>query len=193
MKEFYAQYNKELNTSLEGISHKQIEELVDMFLTARKTDNQIFVIGNGGSAANASHMACDITKCMLYSRDETQKKRTRFRITSLNDNVPIMTAWSNDTSYDHVFSKQLEALANPGDIIVAISASGNSSNILNAVSLGKEMGCKIIALSGFSGGNLKGMSDLCLIAQSDKYDVVEDTHSIISHIITRWLYEKIKD
>ena len=191
MRGFALGYIDELNVALKSIDLGELSKTKDALLSARDSDNNIFVVGNGGSASTASHMACDIGKGVLGHTGE--KKIKRFRIMSLNDNIATMTAWSNDTSFDDVFAEQLENLANKGDVLVAISASGNSSNIIKAVNVAKKKGCKIIGFVGFDGGKLKKLSDICLWAKVDKYDVSEDVHLIFEHILTRWFFENIQE
>ena len=116
----------------------------------------------------------------------------RFRVVALTDNVSLMTAWANDADYDHIFSEPLKNLARMGDLLVAISASGNSPNILAAVEVAKQIGLKVVGLTGFGGGKLARLADVSLVVPSSEYGPVEDAHMILDHILTGYLYQKTK-
>jgi len=189
MKDFVKKYVSELEEILDSIDVKTVENIRDILIEARENNKNIFVIGNGGSASTASHIANDLSKGVLGHTGEKNIKR--FKIISLTDNVSILTAWSNDTGYDKSFSEPLKALINKDDVLIAISASGNSENVLNAVEVAKQTGARVIGLSGFDGGKLEKESDICLTAKINKYDVAEDIHLIISHILTRWFFENL--
>ena len=138
----------------------------------------VYVVGNGGSATNATHFACDLSKATIVDG------RARLRVTSLTDNIALLTAWANDTSYDRVFSEQLTNLLDPGDVVIAISASGNSPNVVSAVLAARLMRASTIALVGFAGGRLLEAVDAAIHVPSNDYGVVEDCHSVIEHAIT---------
>jgi D-sedoheptulose 7-phosphate isomerase len=189
MKAFIQNYLRELDTCLVELDPQVIEQIKDAVLRAREADRQIFVIGNGGSASTASHLVCDWSKGVLGHTG--QKTVKRFRVMSLVDNVAVTTAWANDTSYEDIFAQQLENLINEGDLLVAISASGNSPNLLAAVEVARKHHATVIGLVAFGGGKLAPLSDLCLTANTDKYDVAEDVHLIVSHMLTRWFFENL--
>lgn len=176
-------YINELKKILDKISIDNIKLVVDMIHNAYNDNKQIFILGNGGSAATASHFACDLGKGTLAPKDNTDIKR--FKVTSLTDNVATMTAWGNDISYNHIFSEQLKNLLSPGDIVIGISVSGNSPNVINAIKLAKARKAKTIALTGFNGGKLAKISNINITARINKYDIAEDIHLMLSHIITR--------
>lgn len=182
-------YFNELKKNLDKISIDDIEMAVDILHHAYSDNKHIFILGNGGSAATASHFACDLGKGTLASKDN--KKTKRFKVTSLTDNVATMTAWSNDINYNHIFSEQLKNLLSQGDVVIGISVSGNSPNILNAIKLARAHKAKTISLTGFDGGKLAKISDVSLIARINKYDVAEDIHLTLSHIITRYFLETL--
>jgi D-sedoheptulose 7-phosphate isomerase len=146
---------------LQKIPHSDVVKVIDILVKARENNQQIFVMGNGGSAAMASHFACDLGK---GTATEGEK---RFRIISLNDNIPLLTAYSNDIGYEIVFEEQLASLANPDDVAIAISSSGNSSNVLRAMDFSRQRGLKTIGITGFQGGALKDKTDVCVITPSD--------------------------
>lgn len=188
--EFAKSYLQGLKGVLDKLPFKEIDRVVDAIEAAHAAGKQIFVIGNGGSAATASHMMNDLNKGTLGHKGDAPWKR--FRVIALTDNVSLMTAWANDADYNTVFSEPLKNLAQPGDLLVAISASGNSPNIIAAVDAAKQLGVKVIGLTGFGGGKLAKMADVSFVVPSNEYGPVEDVHMILDHIITGYLYEKLK-
>lgn len=191
MNKFIDGYAEEVIDCLKAIDHACVAKIADTLRLAYDEGRQIFIIGNGGSASTASHMACDLSKGILgHKGDKTIK---RFRVSSLADNVAAITAWANDTSYDSIFAEQLKNLAQEGDVIIAISASGNSANVIAAIEAAKERGLSVIGLAGFGGGKVLEKADLCLVIASQRYDVTEDLHMVISHMITRWFFEKLNE
>ena len=188
--EFAKSYLTELKSVLDRLPLDAIDSVVQAVETAHAAGRQIFVIGNGGSAATASHMMNDLCKGTLGHKGDAPWKR--FRVIALTDNVSLMTAWANDTDYNHIFSEPLKSLAQHGDLLIAISASGNSPNIIAAVEAAKQMGVQVIGLTGFGGGKLAKMADVSFDVPSDGYGPVEDVHMILDHILTGYLYEKLK-
>ena len=189
--EFAKDYIKGLKGVLDRIPLEPVDEIIEAIELAQNGRQQIFVIGNGGSAATASHMMNDLCKGTLGHKGDAPWPR--LRVIALTDNVSLMTAWANDTDYNHVFSEPLKNLAQRGDLLVAISASGNSPNILAAVEAAKQIGVKVIGLTGFGGGKLAKLADISFVVPSDGYGPVEDVHMILDHIITGYLYEKLKE
>jgi len=189
--DFAKEYIKGLKDVLDRIPLGPVEEIVQAIELAQNERRQIFVIGNGGSAATASHMMNDLNKGTLGHKGDA--RWPRLRVIALTDNVSLMTAWANDTDYNHVFSEPLKNLAQRGDLLIAISASGNSPNIIAAVEAAKAIGVKVIGLVGFGGGKLAKMAEICFVVPSDGYGPVEDVHMILDHIITGYLYEKLKE
>jgi len=147
---------------------------------------QIFLLGNGGSASTASHMANDLSKATIVPG------QPRMRVFALTDNVSIITAWANDESYDCVFKEQLENLMNAGDLVLAISASGNSPNVLRAVEFARERGAVTIGWTGRSGGCLKDIVDHCVHAPTDDVGMIENAHLVFDHLVTRAVTECIR-
>jgi|SRR5579859_2978310 len=189
--EFAKDYINELKQILDRIPLPPIDEIIQAVEQARDEKKQVFVVGNGGSAATASHMMNDLCKGTLGHKGDAPWPR--MRVIALTDNVSLMTAWANDTDYNHVFSEPLKNLAQRGDVLIAISASGNSPNIIAAVEAAKQMGVKVIGFIGFGGGKLAKMADISFVVPSDGYGPVEDVHMILDHIITGYLYEKLKE
>jgi D-sedoheptulose 7-phosphate isomerase len=189
--EFAKDYIHGLKGVLDRLPLKPVEEIIQAIEQAQKERRQVFVIGNGGSAATASHMMNDLCKGTLGHKGDAPWPR--LRVIALTDNVSLMTAWANDTDYDRVFSEPLKNLAQRGDLLIAISASGNSPNIIAAAEAAKHLGVKVIGLAGFGGGKLSKMADVSFVVASDEYGPVEDAHMILDHIITGYLYEKLKE
>jgi D-sedoheptulose 7-phosphate isomerase len=179
MKNFIQNYTQNLITLLQNIDKNSIEQIVDILEQSVKTNSNIYIIGNGGSAATASHMVNDLG-VGLKRRDIRS-----FNIISLADNTPVCSAIANDIGYENIFYMQLKDTIRPTDTLMAISCSGNSPNILKAVTYAKDIGSKIVGLTGFDGGKLKNLSDISfhIDTKSGEYGLVEDMHMILDHII----------
>jgi Phosphoheptose isomerase len=188
MNSFISSYIDDIKQSIDNLDKDIIEKVINKIFEAYKENKQIFIMGNGGSASTSSHFACDLGKGTII------EEKPRFRVMSLNDNMAIITAFSNDYGYDHVFAEQLKNLVNSEDIVIAISASGNSNNIIEGIKYAKEKGAYIIGFSGFKGGKLKDISNLCLHVENSNYGQVEDIHMFLSHMISqnvKYFIEKI--
>jgi len=170
-------YRVALVETLQQIDSDQVQQAIEQLRQARDENRHIFVCGNGGSAATASHFMCDVVKGASYQKDK------RFRIMALTDNLATMTAYSNDVSYDCVFAEQLKNFAQPGDVVIAISGSGNSPNVLNAIEYGNSIGCKTIAMTGRDGGKLGKLAQLNLQVPVQHMGRIEDAHMIMCHMI----------
>ncbi len=180
-------YLADLSAVLSAFDHRQLEKIVDDMLQAYREDKRIFVMGNGGSGSTASHFACDINKgCCL----DLEKK---FKMICLNDNVPTILALANDISYDAVFEEQLKNFFIPGDLVIGISGSGNSANVLRAVRYAKANSGRTIGLSGFSGGKLARLVDISFVARSDDMQKVEDVHVIVVHMIMQIVHQVLHE
>ncbi|HUL15879.1 MAG TPA: SIS domain-containing protein [Terriglobales bacterium] len=162
---------------LEQLPVEAVEEVVERFFQAYLQGRSIYVFGNGGSAALASHAACDLGKGTALNGNP------RFRILSLTDNVALITAWANDVAYEDVFAAQIKPLIEPGDIALAISGSGNSANVLKALSVSRDAGGINVGLSGCRGGKMKDLCDLCVIVPSDNMQQIEDSHVCVMHAV----------
>lgn len=174
---FASDYKRDLMTALDTVDLDRVEELIEVFRKARAEDRQIFVFGNGGSAATANHFACDIVKGASYGRDK------RFRIMALSEQVATMTAYSNDVGYESVFVEPLKNFARPGDIAMAISGSGNSENVIRAIAYANSIGCYTVGLSGMSGGRLRPSVDLSVHVPANHMGRVEDAHFFVCHMV----------
>lgn len=179
-----ARYVSEMQRALNDLPQDRIEDLVTLLIRATHEGRTVFIIGNGGSAATASHFACDLAK------GTQQPMKPRCRVVALTDNVPLLTAWSNDLSYADAFAEQLRTLCKPDDILIAISASGRSVNVLRAAAAAREIGASVVALTG--GGGLLGLvSDLWLETPADCIEQIEDLHLIVQHLVCCQIRERL--
>jgi D-sedoheptulose 7-phosphate isomerase len=174
---FPERYRTELLDAIGRIDSARVAQAIEWFDEARANGRRIFVCGNGGSASTASHFACDIVKGASYQREQ------RFKIMALTDSLPTLTAYSNDVNYDCVFAEQLKNFAEPGDIVMCISGSGNSPNVLCAIDYANSIGCKTIALTGRDGGKLAPKAQLSVQVPVQHMGRIEDAHMIICHMI----------
>ncbi len=174
---FPTDYRAKLLTALDSIDTAQVDEAIRVFAEAREQDRQIFVFGNGGSAATANHFACDIVKGASYGREK------RFRIMALSEQIATMTAYANDVGYDVVFAEQLKNFARSRDVVIAISGSGNSPNVIRAIECARSTGCYTIGLSGKDGGQLRPLVDLSLHVDDQHMGRIEDAHMVMMHMI----------
>jgi D-sedoheptulose 7-phosphate isomerase len=181
---FPARYKTDLLQAIETIDLGKVEQAIRWFEEARAQNRRIFVCGNGGSAATASHFTCDILKGASYGRPN------RFRMMALTDSLPTLTAYANDVSYEAVFVEQLKNFAQPGDLFMAISGSGNSPNVLQAMEYANSVGCRTIALTGRDGGMLGPMAQLQIRVASPHMGRIEDGHMVVCHMIGYYFMEQ---
>jgi len=178
-------YIQEIKQTLDQLPWSAIQTTIAILHQARLNNRQVFIMGNGGSAATASHFACDLGKGTLMPG------RPRFRVIALTDNMPLFSALANDFGYDRVFVEQLASLVQPGDVVIGISGSGNSPNILNAILFAHQVGATTIGLTGFDGGRLKGLVDVCILVPNHCMEQVEDLHLMLEHLISSQLRQAI--
>ena len=158
-----------------------VAQMIEQLEKARTEHKRIFVFGNGGSASHANHMACDLGK------NVTSGEHGRFHILSMCDNMSTVTAYANDVGFDCVFQEQLKNMElEEGDVILAISASGNSPNVVNACTYAREKQVVILSMTGFSGGKLMELSDVCLHIPCNEYEKVEDLHMTAIHMLVAY-------
>ena len=188
VEEFSKSYFAYLNKVLNGISLSEIRQFVETLLDARKRKATVFFIGNGGSASTASHFANDLAI-------GTNDYETSFQVMSLTDNVSVLTALGNDFGYEEIFVRQLRIYAKPGDVLVAISASGNSPNLLKSFEYAAQNDIRTVAITAFDGGKMRPMADEGIYVPTDmkEYGPAEDAHMIIDHMVTAYLMRAIKD
>jgi D-sedoheptulose 7-phosphate isomerase len=178
-------YLSEAAAALEGTYIlAAVQRIVPILLRAREEHRTVFFFGNGGSASTASHFVTDISK--VATRGEARP----IRCVGLSDNIPSLTAWANDTDYSRIFSEQLKTLAGPGDVAVAISGSGNSPNVLEAVRAAHALNMTTIGLTGIGGGQLKELVDVALVVPSNSMQHTEDVHVIVLHLLTAYLRDE---
>jgi D-sedoheptulose 7-phosphate isomerase len=170
-------YLTELHEAMQTVLAPPLEEAVDVLLAARQRGATVYFCGNGGSASTASHFALDLSK------NTRHPVKGRFRTASFADNIGMVTAWGNDDGYDRVFVEQAQTLMRAGDVLVAISGSGNSPNVLLAADYARGLGCPVIALIGFDGGELRRRADVALIVPGKNIEQAEDGHLILNHAI----------
>lgn len=176
-------YISDLTQAANQIDLEEIQKIADVLLEAYKNDNTVFVLGNGGSASTASHMACDWGKGTLQNVYNPKEKR--FKIVSLTDNVATMTAFANDMSYDDMFEQQLHNLVKPGDVVIGISGSGNTPNVIKAFMYAQSQGAITIGFLGYkTGGKAKMFVDYSVVIQSNSYGIIEDLHLTLDHMLT---------
>lgn len=177
------EYFAELRRVLDRLDKVQITKSITRLHEARKNGRQVFIMGNGGSSSTATHFVCDLAK---NTRTPTQR---HFRVIGLSDNVAVLSAYANDEGYDNIFACQLANLVEPGDVVVAISTSGRSRNVLNAIALANSAKATTIGFTGCDAGELGPMVDIHLHVPSDCIEQVEDVHLMLEHVITKTLRE----
>lgn len=177
-------YLSTLQQTMEKLPQPLIAEVIYTLQRARMQGNQVFIMGNGGSASTASHFVCDLAK------NTRNPALPHFRAIGLADNMEIFSAYANDEGYENVFSQQLINLIKPEDVVIAISASGNSKNVVNAVEEARKYGATTIGFTGFSGGRLGQLVDLHIHVPSDIIEHVEDIHLMLEHMIVRTIKDQ---
>jgi len=179
-------YFSDLQEMVRAISQAHLQEILALLEETYRQGRRIFIMGNGGSAATASHFALDLAKNTIMPG------APRVKAISLTDHVPLITAWSNDTAYEHIFAEQLANMIEPGDVVIGISASGNSLNVINALNVAKKSRAATIGLLGAKGGQIKQMVDAYVLAPGQNIEQEEDAHLILAHIITRHMREVVR-
>jgi D-sedoheptulose 7-phosphate isomerase len=179
-------YLEETRDVLARLDHGVVDRMVEDLWTAYQEDRTIFFFGNGGSAALASHLACDVGKSTIV------RGQRRFRAVSLADNIPLMTAWANDFSYQDIFGEPLAGLVRKHDRVFAISGSGNSMNVVRGLEVAREAGAKTLVLTGYEGGRVRALADLCLIVPSNNMQHIEDAHLCSAHAIFAALRQRME-
>lgn len=187
MDEHLRRYLERLHAAVDAVPSERMNELGETLFRAYRNNKQVFILGNGGSSSTASHMAADLAKNTIGPNMK------RFRIVSLNDNAAIMTALANDIGYEYVFSEQLTNLVQAGDVLIVVSASGNSPNVIEAMHYARSRSAEVVGLLGFDGGKAAALSDISLVVPSDHYGVIEDVHLIINHILVDYFKTRLSE
>ncbi len=178
--DFVVKHLDGLASVLTAMPADKLAEAIKVLEQARSEDRQVLIAGNGGSASTASHMAADLMKTVAQNGGRS------FRIIALTDNVPLLTAFGNDVGFDEIFSGQLSVLGRKGDVLVVISGSGNSANIVKAVETARDTGIHTIGFLGMGGGKVAEMVDVSVVVPSDKYAYIEDAHLAMNHLIATY-------
>jgi len=184
---FLKNYLGELVSIFDNVRLGEFESFIEELIEAYEKQSQIFIFGNGGSAASASHFACDINKGVNFGKSK------RFKLICLNDNIPTIMAYANDLSYDDIFVEQLKNVMNKDDLVIGISGSGNSGNVLKAIRYANEYDGRTFGICGFDGGKVKVLSQKVLIINSNDMQKIEDLHMIILHCAMQYLCKMLND
>lgn len=179
-------YFTDLRQIAANLPYDSIDRIAEELLNGYESGHAVYVFGNGGSASLASHFACDLNKGTSHCNGGK-----RFRVLALTDNIPTITAWANDSSYEDIFAEQLKNFVQPRDIAFAISCSGNSPNVLNALAVAREANALTIGITGFSGGKMKMLCDICAVVPSEDMQIIEDLHLSMAHSIFRLVSSRI--
>jgi D-sedoheptulose 7-phosphate isomerase len=181
-------YLSDFSELLKKVDPREVDVLVEALVEAYRNGQFVFIIGNGGSGANASHLCEDLGKGTLHDFN----KQKRLKVMSLTDNTPYILAWGNDAGYDRVFVEQLKNFAQPGAVLLAISGSGNSANVLKAVEYANSIGMKTFGITGYDGGKLRKLAQFSVHVPSHNMGAVESVHLVLFHYLLDSLYEKFK-
>ncbi|MBS1558782.1 MAG: SIS domain-containing protein [Bacteroidetes bacterium] len=181
-----ADYLLLVKDTIDKLDQHQIEQVIESFMRAYHSGNTIYIFGNGGSAASATHATGDLVKGASFGLDK------RFRVMSLVDNLPALMAIANDISYDDIFVEQLKNFIEPGDVVVGISGSGNSANVVKAMQYAKDMGVQTIAFCGYTGGKIKALADIHIHSVAMDMEVAEDIHMIVFNAIKKEVMRRLR-
>ena len=184
--EFIQDYISTLQLTMDQLPRQLIVDVIDLLQQARRKGSQVFILGNGGSASTASHFACDLAK------NTRQEGLPHFRVIGLTDNMALFSALANDEGYENVFSEQLVNLVRSGDIVIAISASGNSKNVIKAVEAAHQHHATVIGFTGFDGGRLRQLAHINIHVNSNIIEHVEDIHLMLEHLIVKAIKEQVQ-
>jgi D-sedoheptulose 7-phosphate isomerase len=188
----YQDYLAELKNVMDQFPLQNAVRAADILFQAYQSDRTVFLLGNGGSAALASHMAADLGKGTHFPGPEWIAAAKRLKALSVTDNMPLLTAWANDTNYDNVFARQIENFVQNGDVVFSISGSGNSPNVIRALELARRKGATTIGLAGCGGGKMLALLDCAILVPCHNMQQVEDAHVILSHMIFLDLKKRIE-
>ncbi len=177
MKEAINNYLNKLKTCIDNLDRNEIEKFIEILTESKNKGTQIYIMGNGGSAATASHFCCDFNKGVSYQKDK------KFKMICLNDNIATMLAYANDVGYEDVFVEQLKNFLSKDDVVIGISGSGNSKNIIKAIEYANENGGITVGLTGYNGGILKKIAKYSVNANINDMQISEDIHMMLAHMI----------
>jgi D-sedoheptulose 7-phosphate isomerase len=183
---FFEAYRRGLKQALDSLPVEAVEKLVLLLEQAYHDRRQVFLMGNGGSGSTASHIACDLNKSVCAGLEK------RFRVICLNDSLPTLMAYANDLSYEDVFVEPLKNFLQPGDLVIGVSGSGNSPNVLKAVTYANQRGARTVGLSGFDGGKLARLVETPLVVPVNDMQKTEDAHLVIFHVVMQYLCAQLQ-
>ena len=191
--EGFNRYIQEVTETLERLPLQRVQQVCDVLFKAYEEDRAVFLFGNGGSAALASHLACDLGKGTHSPKPDSLDLSgvKRLRVFSVTDNVPMITAWANDSQYEDVFAEQIENFIQPNDVAFGISGSGNSPNVLKALRLAREKGAITVGLTGFRGGKMEELLDFAIVVPSENMQQIEDAHLVVAHMVFLDLRQRV--
>jgi D-sedoheptulose 7-phosphate isomerase len=179
-------YLDDVRELLNRVDAEQVEQIVETLLEAWRGGKRVLLMGNGGSSSSVSHIVNDLQKCIHLEAGRP------LRTLCLSDCTPLMMAWANDTAWDNIFAPQVECWAEPGDVVIGVSGSGNSANVINGILAANKAGATTIGLAGYQGGKLKETAQRCLVVPSDNMQRIEDVHMILLHVVFSTLMERAK-
>jgi D-sedoheptulose 7-phosphate isomerase len=188
----YGRYLSELKAVMDNLPLDQVRRAADILFEAYAKDHTVFLFGNGGSAALASHMAADLGKGTHVPGPAALARVKRMKVISVTDNAPTLTAWANDAAYEDVFARQMEPFIGPGDVAFGISGSGNSPNVLRAFERARQVKALTVGFTGYEGGKMKELLDCAIIVPSNNMQQIEDAHLILSHLVFADLRERFR-
>jgi D-sedoheptulose 7-phosphate isomerase len=189
---FTAKYLERAGQALAALDHAEVERCCEALLRCTRRDGTLFIAGNGGSAALADHLACDLVKGVL-GRDYPVQRSIRPRAQSLSANAALLSAWANDVGYAVAFAEGLRSLARPGDTLLVISASGKSENVIASLTAASELGIETLGWLGFDGGPARTLCDTSVLVPVADYGIVESTHATLGHLVTEWLRQRLEE
>lgn len=181
MREFIEEYFNKLKTTIDNLNRDEIETFIKVLVQAKEAGKTVFIMGNGGSAATASHFCCDFNKGVSYGKEK------KFKFICLNDNVATMMAYANDMSYEDIFVEQLKNFIDKGDVVIGISGSGNSKNVLKAIDFANSNGGITIGITGYDGGQLRKTVKYSVNTNINDMQISEDVHMVLDHLCSKYL------
>ena len=183
---FITDYLNDLTTLIDGIDAAQIENMVEALLVAWRGGRRVLMMGNGGSSSSVSHIVNDMQKNIHLEAGRP------LRALCLSDCTPLMMAWANDTAWENIFAPQIECWAEPGDVVIGVSGSGNSMNVINGILAANHAGAATFGLAGYGGGKLKDAAHHCLVVPCDNMQRIEDVHMVVLHVVFSTLLERAR-
>jgi D-sedoheptulose 7-phosphate isomerase len=186
MGHFIKNYFNQVTDLIEAVDMAQVEEIVEALALAWRNDQRVLLMGNGGSSSTVSHIVADLQKNVQLDTGKALKTLC------LTDSTPLLSAWANDSEWSNVFAPQVECWAEPGDVVIGVSGSGNSMNVINGILAANRAGAVTFGLAGYSGGKLKTAAHHCIVVESNNMQQIEDVHMVLLHVIFSDLLQRLK-